>query len=79
MKENCFITVLENKLRNIKKKIQDTWKNENNRLNNVLSVYFLPVEETLRAFIKTNLDFADQGKRRSQRLNSKSIQETGLS
>ena len=29
-------------------------------------------EETLRAFIKTNLDFADQGKRRSQRLNSKS-------
>ena len=41
-------------------------------------------EETLRAFIKTNLDFADQGKRRSQRLDSKnrlkkSIQETGLS
>ena len=28
-------------------------------------------EETLRAFIKTNLDFADQGKRRSQRLDSK--------
>ena len=41
-------------------------------------------EETLRAFIKTNLDFADQGKRRSQRIDSrsrpeKSIQETGLS
>ncbi len=29
-------------------------------------------EETLRAFIKTNLDFADQGKCRSQRLNSRS-------
>ena len=29
-------------------------------------------EETLRAFIKTNLDFADQGKRRSQRLDSRS-------
>ncbi len=29
-------------------------------------------EETLRAFIKTNLDFADQGKRRSQRFDSKS-------
>ena len=29
-------------------------------------------EGTLRAFIKTNLDFADQGKRRSQRLNSRS-------
>jgi hypothetical protein len=28
-------------------------------------------EETLRAFIKTNLDFADQGKRRSQRLDSR--------
>ncbi len=28
-------------------------------------------EETLRAFIKTNLDFANQGKRRSQRLDSK--------
>ena len=27
-------------------------------------------EEILRAFIKTNLDFADQGKRRSQRLDS---------
>jgi hypothetical protein len=26
----------------------------------------------LRAFIKTNLDFADQGKRRSQRLDSRS-------
>ena len=29
-------------------------------------------EETLRAFIKTNLDFADQGKRRNQRLDSRS-------
>ncbi len=29
-------------------------------------------EETSRAFIKTNLDFADQGKRRSQRLDFKS-------
>ena len=29
-------------------------------------------EETSGAFIKTNLDFADQGKRRSQRLDSKS-------
>jgi hypothetical protein len=29
-------------------------------------------EEILRAFIKTNLDFADQGKRRSQRLDSRS-------
>ena len=29
-------------------------------------------EETLRAFTKTNLDFADQGKRRSQRLDSRS-------
>ncbi len=29
-------------------------------------------EETSRAFIKTNLDFADQGKRRSQRLDSRS-------
>ena len=28
-------------------------------------------EEILRAFIKTNLDFADQGKRRSQRLDSR--------
>jgi len=41
-------------------------------------------EEILRAFIKTNLDFADQGKRRSQRLDSnsrlkKSIQETLVS
>jgi hypothetical protein len=27
-------------------------------------------EETLRACIKTNLDFTDQGKRRSQRLDS---------
>jgi hypothetical protein len=57
--------------------MQDAWKDENNRLNNVF-------EEILRAFIKTNLDFADQGKRRSQRLDSKnrlkkSIQETGLS
>ncbi len=29
-------------------------------------------EETLRAFIKTNLDFVDQRKRRSQRLDSRS-------
>ncbi len=29
-------------------------------------------EETSRAFIKTNLEFADQGKRRSQRLDSRS-------
>ncbi len=29
-------------------------------------------EETLRAFIKTNLDFADQGEHRSQRLDSRS-------
>jgi hypothetical protein len=29
-------------------------------------------EEILRAFIKTNLDFADQGKRRSQRLDYRS-------
>ncbi len=29
-------------------------------------------EETLRAFNKTNLDFADQGKRRNQRLDSRS-------
>ena len=29
-------------------------------------------EETLRACIETNLDFADQGKCRSQRLNSRS-------
>ena len=29
-------------------------------------------EETLQDFIKTNLDFADQGKRRSQRLDSRS-------
>ena len=29
-------------------------------------------EEILRAFIKTNLDFADLGKRRSQRLDSRS-------
>ncbi len=29
-------------------------------------------EETSQAFIKTNLDFADQGKRRSQRLDSRS-------
>ena len=41
-------------------------------MNNVLPIYFLPVEEILWAFIKTNLDFADQGKRRSQRLDSKS-------
>jgi hypothetical protein len=52
--------------------MQDAWKNKNNRLNNVLPIYFLPVEEILRAFIKTNLDFADQGKRRSQRLDSRS-------
>ena len=29
-------------------------------------------EETLRACIRTNLDFADQGKRRNQRLDSRS-------
>ena len=52
--------------------MQDAWKNKNNRLNNVLPIYFLPVEEILWAFIKTNLDFADQGKRRSQRLDSRS-------
>ena len=40
--------------------MQDAWKNKNYRLNNVLPIYFLPVEEILRAFIKTNLDFADQ-------------------
>ena len=43
LKENYFIAGLENKLRNHKKKMQDAWKNENNRLNKVLPVYFLPV------------------------------------
>ncbi len=43
LKENYFITGLENKLRTIRRKIQDAWKNKSNRLNNVLPVYFLPV------------------------------------
>ncbi len=43
LKENYFITGLKNKIANHKKKIQGAWKNKNNRLNNVLPVYFLPV------------------------------------
>ena len=56
---------------------------KNNRLNNVLPIYFLPVEEILWAFIKTNLDFADQenvvARDSILEVNLKAIQETGLS
>ena len=72
MKENYFITGLENKLRTIRRKCKMHGRTKNNSLNNVLPVYFLPVWGNLASFHQNNLDFADQGTRRSQRLDSRS-------
>ena len=76
LKENYFITGLENKLRTIRRKYKThgrmkiiVWTMCYQFTSYQFTSY--QFEETLWAFIKTNLDFADQGKRHSQRLDSK--------
>ena len=71
MKGNCFITGLENKLRTIRRKYKIIGRTKIIVWTMCYQFTSYQFEETSRAFIKTNLDFADQGKRRSQRLYSK--------
>ena len=72
LKENYFITGLENKLGTIRRKYKMLGRTKIIVWTMCYQFTSYQFEETLRAFIKTNLDFADQGKRRSQRLDSKS-------
>ena len=72
LKENYFITGLENKLRTIRRKYKMHGRTKIIVWTMCYKFTSYQFEETLRAFIKTNLDFADQGKRRSQRLDSRS-------
>ena len=71
LKENYFITGLENKLRNIRRKYKTHGRTKIIVWTMCYQFTSYQFEEILWAFIKTNLDFADQGKRRSQRLDSK--------
>ena len=60
MKENCFITGLENKLRTIRRKYRTHGRTKIKVWTMCYQFTSYQFEETLRAFIKTNLDFADQ-------------------
>ena len=71
LKENYFITGLENKLRTIRRKYKMLGRTKIIVWTMCYQFTSYQFEETSRAFIKTNLDFADQGKRRSQRLDSR--------
>ena len=71
-KKNSFITGLENKLQTIRRKYKMLGRTKIIVWTMCYQFTSYQFEETSRAFIKTNLDFADQGKRRSQRLDSKS-------
>ena len=71
-KKNSFITGLENKLRTIRRKYKMLGRTKIIVWTMCYQFTSYQFEETSRAFIKTNLDFADQGKRRSQRLDSRS-------
>ncbi len=72
LKENYFITGLENKLRTIRRKYKMLGRTKIIVWTRCYQFTSYQFEETLRAFIKTNLDFADQRRRRSQRLDSRS-------
>ncbi len=72
LKENYFITGLENKLRTIRRKYKMLGRTKIIDWTMCYQFTSYQFEGTLRAFIKTNLYFADQGKRRSQRLDSRS-------
>jgi hypothetical protein len=72
LKENYFITGLEIKLRTIRRKYKMHGRTKIIVWTMCYQFTSYQFGETLRAFIKTNLDFADQGKRRSQRLDSRS-------
>ena len=71
LKENYFITGLKNKLRTIRRKYKMLGRTKTIVWTMCYQFTSYQFEETLRAFIKPNLDFADQVKRRSQRLDSK--------
>jgi hypothetical protein len=60
LKENYFITGLENKLRTIRKKYKMLGRTKIIVWTMCYQFTSYQFEETLRAFIKINLDFADQ-------------------
>ena len=71
-KKNSFITGLENKLRTIRRKYKMLGRTKIIVWTMCYQFTSYQFEETSRAFIETNLGFADQGKRRNQRLDSRS-------
>ncbi len=71
-KENISSQGLENKLRNIRRKYRMLGRTKIIVWTMCYQFTSYQFEKTLRAFIKINLDFADQGKRRNQRLDSRS-------